>query len=49
METRNAHDLKNAGIFDRRAMVDQARRASAAREKLNILVYLTLKGSSVLA
>ena len=24
VETRNAHDLKNAGIFDRRAMVDQA-------------------------
>ena len=36
----NALELK-AGIFARRAMVDQARRASATREKLNILVYLT--------
>ena len=37
------------GIFERRAMVDQAVRASATSEKLNILVYLTLKRSSVLS
>ena len=35
---------KEFGIFARRAMVDQA-----TSEKLNILVYLTLKRSSVLS
>ena len=36
----------NAGIFARRAMVDQA---SATREKRNILVYFALKRLSVLS
>ena len=40
---------RKEGIFDRRAMVDQAWRASDTSEKLNILVYLTLKRSSVLS
>ena len=41
---------KEFGIFARRAMVDQAREGtSATSEKLNILVYLTLKRSSVLS
>ena len=35
--------LYKRGIFARRAMVDQARRATATGEKLNILEYLTLK------
>ena len=39
------HCELKAGIFARRAMVDQA---SATREKLNILVYLTYKESPVL-
>ena len=42
-------ERKEFGIFARRAMVDQARGASATSEKLNILVYLTLKRSSVLS
>ena len=36
------------GIFARRAIVDQARRASAIREKLNVLICLTKKRLPVL-
>ena len=40
---------KEFGIFARRAMVDQAREGLCYQWKLNILVYLTLKRSSVLS